>query len=231
MRTEGDSATNIDFDRSSVSDAQWILPHLPRCSGHQPQRPDDEPVSHCDVDDEQWGVNSTLSSGRRGVRRSASSTTIATGKMISSTATSSSRRRRSCREPACSIREPDHELQFISPARSGWTAASTWSPASITSMRSTAQGERLHMNSQFCKIALSARRPICNSFLTAMVDNQNATVQDVHQTVDSYAAYAQANSTSPTSSSRPWADASGTEGRVVRPAINPFLASVRAPNC
>ena len=50
------------------------------------------------------------------------------------------------------------------------------------------------MNAQFCKIAPAAAKALCNGFLTANGGTkENATVQDVHQTTDSYAAYAQAN--------------------------------------
>ena len=50
------------------------------------------------------------------------------------------------------------------------------------------------MNAQFCKIAPVALQAACGAFLTANGRTlKDATVQDVHQTTDSYAAYAQAN--------------------------------------
>ena len=79
------------------------------------------------------------------------------------------------------------------------------------------------MNSQFCnKSASPAPRPLpamCNAFLTANGGTQNATVQDVHQTVDSYAAYAQANCPlhRPDLRDARRALQQGQEGRVLRP--------------
>ena len=53
------------------------------------------------------------------------------------------------------------------------------------------------MNAQFCNIVRPIGGPgnlLCNAQLTAAGGTiENATVQEVHQTVDSYAAYAQAN--------------------------------------
>ena len=61
-KLKGDGATNIDFDRSSVSDAQWNF--LSAFLGAPDTDLNDRTMNQfltADVDDEQWGVNSNLS--------------------------------------------------------------------------------------------------------------------------------------------------------------------------
>ena len=96
-----------------------------------------------DVDDKQWGLNSTLSwdiGGGSTIRlinayRDWSNEQL-DGDVIFTPTPIVSRH-------GCSIqRAQNHELQFISPRASGWTAASIWSQASITSLKNTSQGER-----------------------------------------------------------------------------------------
>ena len=62
-KLKGDGATNIDFDRSSVSDAQWNF-FSSAFLGAPDTDLNDRTMNQfltADVDDEQWGVNSNLS--------------------------------------------------------------------------------------------------------------------------------------------------------------------------
>ena len=61
-KTTGDGATNIDFDRSSVTDTQWN--NLVKVVGAPDTNLNDRDMNQfltADLHDKQWGVNSTLS--------------------------------------------------------------------------------------------------------------------------------------------------------------------------
>ena len=195
-KLKGDGATNIDFDRSSVNDTQWGI--FSTVLGAPDTDLNDRTMNQfltADVDDEQWGVNSTLSwdvGGGSTIRlinnyrdwdnEQLDGDVIFTPSQILS------------RTGLFDSRSQNHELQFISPSEK-WLDGRLDLVAGLYYFHEKyKQGERLHMNSQFCKIAPAPAKPLCNAFLAANGGTKkNATVQEVHQTVDSYAAYAQAN--------------------------------------
>jgi iron complex outermembrane receptor protein len=195
-KLNGDGATNIDFDRSSVSNAQWNF--FSAFLGAPDTDLNDRTMNQfltADVDDEQWGVNSNLSwdiGGGSTIRlinnyrdwknEQLDGDVIFTPSQILS------------RTGLFDSKSQNHELQFISPTEQ-WLDGRLDLVAGLYYFHEKyKQGELLHMNSQFCRIAPAPAKPLCNAFLAANGGTkENATVQEVHQTVDSHAAYAQAN--------------------------------------
>jgi iron complex outermembrane receptor protein len=192
----GDGATNIDFDRSSVNGAQWTF--FSTVLGAPDTDLNDNDMNQyltANVDDEQWGINSTLSwdvGGGSTVRlinnyrdwenEQLDGDVIFTPSQILS------------RTGVFDSKSQNHELQFISPTRQWMDGRLDLVAGLYYFHEKYRQGERLHMNSQFCTIAPLAARPMCNAFLAANGGTKaNATIQNVHQTTDSLAAYAQAN--------------------------------------
>jgi iron complex outermembrane recepter protein len=202
-----DGVTNIDFDRSSVSDAGWTN-FIARLGAPDTDLNDNDMNQFltADVDDEQWGVNSTLSwdiGGGSTVRlinnyRDWDNEQLDGDVFFSPTPIAS-------RTGVFDSKSQNHELQFISPTGQ-WLDGRLDMVAGLYYFHEKYhQGERLHMNAQFCNTFVPPAqvpaappgvtfRAVCNAQLTAAGGQLvNATVQDVHQTVDSYAAYAQAN--------------------------------------
>ena len=195
-KIKGDGAPNIDFDRSSVSDAQWAF--FSSYLGAPDTDLDDRNMNlflTADVEDKQWGLNSNLSwdvgagstvrlinNYRDWQNSQLDGDVIFTPSQILS------------RTGLFDSKSQNHELQFISPTKE-WLDGRLDMVAGLYYFHEKyRQGERLHMNSQFCKIAPMAAQALCNGFLALNGGTkENATVQDVHQTTDSYAAYAQAN--------------------------------------
>lgn len=195
-KIQGDGGTNIDFDRSSVSDAQWNF--FSAVLGAPDTDLNDRTLNQfmtADVDDKQWGVNSTLSwdvGGGSTVRlinnyrdwqnEQLDGDVIFTPSQILS------------RTGLFDSKSQNHELQFISPTGQ-WLDGRLDLVAGLYYFHEKyEQGELLHMNKQFCIIAPAPAKPLCNAFLAANGGTKlNATVQEVNQTTDSYAAYAQAN--------------------------------------
>jgi iron complex outermembrane receptor protein len=228
----GDGATNIDFDRSSVSDAGWNV--FTGLLGAPDTDLNDRKLNQyitADVDDKQWGLNSTLSwdvGGGSTVRlinayRDWNNDQL-DGDVFFSPAQIASR------TGVFDSKAQNHELQFISPTNQ-WLDGRLDMVAGLYYFHEKYhQGERLHMNSQFCsKLVPAPARPACNGYVAATGGTNNA-VQDVHQTTDSYAAYAQANfhftdQIFATLGGRYSADEK--EGSY-RQVTNPFLASFRA---
>ncbi|HEU0311596.1 MAG TPA: TonB-dependent receptor [Sphingomicrobium sp.] len=206
-KLQGDGATNIDFDRSSVSDAQWNF--FSAFLGAPDTDLGDRRMNQfltADVDDEQWGVNSTLSwdvGGGSTIRlinnyRDWENEQLDGDVIFTPTPILS-------RTGTFDSKSQNHELQFISPTEQ-WLDGRLDLVAGLYYFHEKyKQGENLHINAQFCnKLVPNAQVPnappgvtfrmVCNAQLTAAGGTlQNATVQEVHQTVDSYAAYAQAN--------------------------------------
>ncbi len=152
--------------------------------------------------------------------------------MSSWTATCSSRRRPILsRTGTFDSKSQNHELQFISPTEQ-WLDGRLDLVAGLYYFHEKySQGETLHMNAQFCNIAPAPAVGLCNAFLAANGGTkEDATVQDVNQKVDSYAAYAQANFHF---TDQLFATVGGRfskdkkEGVYDQPT-NPFLADVRA---
>jgi iron complex outermembrane receptor protein len=195
-KIKGDGAPNIDFDRSSVSDAQWAF--FSSYLGAPDTDLDDRNMNlflTADVEDKQWGLNSTLSwdigagstvrlinNYRDWQNSQLDGDVIFTPSQILS------------RTGLFDSKSQNHELQFISPTNQ-WLDGRLDMVAGLYYFHEKyRQGERLHMNSQFCKIAPAPAQALCAGFLALNGGTvEDATVQDVHQTTDSYAAYAQAN--------------------------------------
>ena len=200
-KISGDGATNIDFDRSSVTTAQFNF--LSAFLGAPDTDLNDNDMNQfltADVDDKQWGVNSTLSwdiGGGSTIRlinnyRDWKNDQL-DGDVIFTPA------RILSRTGLFDSKSQNHELQFISPANQ-WLDGRLDLVAGLYYFHEKyKQGENLHINDQFCdKLVRPVGSPgnlLCHAQLNAAGGEQieNATVQEVHQTVDSYAAYAQAN--------------------------------------
>jgi iron complex outermembrane recepter protein len=145
-----------------------------------------------DVDDEQWGINSTLTwdiGGGSSVRminsyRDWSNEQLDGDVVFTPTPIAS-------RTGLFDSKAQNHELQFISP-KEQWLDGRLDLVAGLYYFQEDySQGERLHMNSQFCA-KLAGGHPACNAIL-ANTGGRNATIQDVDQDSTSFAAYAQAN--------------------------------------
>ena len=142
-KLKGDGATNIDFDRSSVNDTQWAI--FSTILGAPDTDLNDNDMNQfltADVDDKQWGLNSTLSwdiGGGSTIRlinnyRDWDNEQL-DGDVIFTPP-------RSCRVPACSTpRARTTSCSSFRRPSSGWTAASTWLPASTTSTRSISRAK------------------------------------------------------------------------------------------
>jgi len=195
-KVSGDGATNIDFDRNSVSDAQWAF--FSGFLGAPDTDMNDNKLNQyltADVDDKQWGLNSTLSwdiGGGSTVRlinayRDWSNHQLDGDVIFTPTPLVS-------RHGLFDSKAQNHELQFISP-KDQWLNGRLDMVAGVYySHEKYSQGEILDLNSQFCNklVPAGAGRTACNGFLVTP-GGENATVQDVDQISDSYAAYAQAN--------------------------------------
>ena len=199
-KLQGDGATNIDFDRSSVTDAQWLA--FSGILGAPDTNLNDNKLNQfltADVDDKQWGLNSTLSwdiGGGSTVRlinayRDWENEQLDGDVVFTPTPIAS-------RTGLFDSKAQNHELQFISPSREWLNGRLDLVAGLYYFHEKYRQGERLHMNAQFCNLLVPPvpnppnPRALCNAFRTA-TGGRDATVQDVEQTVDSYAAYAQAN--------------------------------------
>ena len=239
----GDGATNIDFDRNSVSDAQWAI--FSGLLGAPDTDLGDRTLNQyltADVDDEQWGLNSTLTwdiGGGSSVRlinsyRDWSNEQLDGDVVFTPTPIAS-------RTGLFDSKAQNHELQFISP-KDQWLDGRLDMVAGLYYFQEDySQGERLHMNAQFCNLLVPnvamppltppgvTLRQACNAFRTA-TGGTNASIQDIDQTSESLAAYAQANfhfndKFFATVGGRYTDDSK--EGRYDQ-TTNPFLGTVRA---
>ena len=186
-----------------------------------------------DVDDEQWGVNSTLSwdvGGGSTIRlinnyrdweneQLDGDVIFTPSPILSRTGTFDSK-------------SQNHELQFISPTEQ-WLDGRLDLVAGLYYFHEKyEQGEQLHMNAQFCKIAPCARRGPLQRLPRRQWRNEGGCDRPGSQP-DRWTAMRpmrRPTSTSPTSSSRRSADASARTRRKGRydQLTNPLLASVRA---
>ena len=202
-KMKGDGATNIDFDRSSVSDPQWaIFSGLLGAPDTDLNDNDMNQFLTADLDDEQWGLNSTLSwevGGGSTIRlinayRDWENEQLDGDVVFTPTPIAS-------RTGLFDSKAQNHELQFISPTGQ-WLDGRLDMVAGLYYFHEKySQGELLHMNAQFCNVLVPNPAPaplppnaraLCNAFRTA-TGGTNATVQNIDQTSDSYAAYTQAN--------------------------------------
>ena len=217
-KLSGDGATNIDFDRRSVSNGQWAAfsgllgaPDTDLKDKHMNQ------FLTADVDDKQWGVNSTLSWDVGG------GSTVRLINDYPRLGQRAAGRRRSLHAHADRVTHgpvrfegQNHELQFISPAEQ-WLDGRLDLVAGLYYFHEKyEQGELLHMNAQFCNKLVPVTGPppaslplrtLCNNFRAA-TGGTNATVQDVDQTSTVTPPMRRRISTSPISSSRRLAAAS-----------------------
>ena len=239
-KLSGDGATNIDFDRSSVSALQFT--RLSAILGAPDTNLDDNNLNQfltADLNDKQWGVNSTLSwdvGGGSTLRlinnyRDWKNDQLDGDVIFTPTPILS-------RTGVFDSKSQNHELQFISPKDQWLNGRLDMVGGLYYFHEKYHQGERLHENEQFCNILVPNPAPaplppnaraICNA-MRAPTGGLNSAVQDVHQTVDSYAAYAQANfhftdalfATAGGRFSKDKKDGSYNQ------VTNPFLQSVRA---
>ena len=203
-KVKGGGVTNLDFDADSVTPARLavlnaILGGLPDTDLND--RTFNQLVT-ADLDDKQWGLNSTLSwdVGGGSTLRLINSyrdwkNEQLDGDVVFSPAPVISR------SGNFASKSQNHELQFISPGKT-WLDGHFDMVGGLYYFREKyALGENFHQNTQYCNVAFPPVSPMfialrngCNAFLAANGgQKQNATDQNVTQTVDSYAAYAQGN--------------------------------------
>jgi iron complex outermembrane receptor protein len=204
-RTKGDGATNIDFDRSSVLPTTFDA--FAKKLGAPDTNLNDSKMNQfvtADLHDKQWGLNSTLSwdvGGGSTLRlidnyRDWKNNQLDGDVIFTPTPILS-------RVGVFDSKSQNHELQFISPQHSWVDGRLDMVGGLYYFHEKYHQGERLNENAQFCNVLVAAtplphppfpvgatQRSVCNAMRGTGL---NKAVQDVHQTVDSYAGYAQAN--------------------------------------
>jgi iron complex outermembrane receptor protein len=194
-KTTGDGATNIDFDRSSVSDAQWAA-FIAKLGAPDTNLHDNNlnQFLTADLHDKQWGANSTLSwsiAGGSTLRlidnyRDWKNNQLDGDVVFTPTPIVS-------RVGVFDSKSQNHELQFISPTNQWLNGRLDMVGGLYYFHEKYHQGERLNENSQFCNVLVPAPPANHNACVALLGNGLNKAVQDVHQTVDSYAGYAQAN--------------------------------------
>ncbi len=191
-KLSGDAATNIDFDRSSVSDARWNA-FIAKVGAPDTDLNDNilNQFLTADLNDKQWGVNNTISMavGDSTIRlidnyRDWTNDQLDGDVIFTPTPILS-------RVGVFDSKSQNHELQFISPARE-WLDGHLDLVAGLYYFHEKYhQGERLNENARFCNVL--APPALFNACTALRGTGLNKAVQDVHQTTDSYAGYAQAN--------------------------------------
>ena len=235
-KIEGDGATNIDFDRE-----QRFGRPAGRSSARFLGAPDtdlnDRMLNQyltADLDDEQWGLNSTLSwdlGGGSTIRlintyRDWQNDQLDGDVIFTPTPIVS-------RTGNFDSKSQNHELQFISPTEQ-WLDGRLDLVAGLYYFHEKyRQGEQLHMNAQFCnKLVPAGSRPAppCNGFLTTnggTERDRSGRLPDGRQLCRLRAGQLPLHRPVLRDGRRPLQQ--GREGRVLRPArTNPFLATVRA---
>ena len=200
----GDGIPDLELDRNSISEVQFNrLKAL--LAGGPDINFDDRSFNQfvtADLQDRQWGVNSTLSYdvGGGSTLRLINSyrdwkNNQLDGDVVFSPAPVISR------SGNFASKSQNHELQFISPTKT-WLNGHFDMVAGLYYFGEKYNlGENLHLNSQYCNVAFfppvapfTGLKAACNAFLTSVGGHlDNATDQNVFQKVDSYAAYAQGN--------------------------------------
>ena len=199
-KLKGDGATNIDFDRNSVSDAQWTF--FSAFLGAPDTDLNDRTMNQfltADVDDEQWGLNSTLSwdvGGGSTVRLINNYRDWENEQLDGDVDLHADADRVAHRAP--SIRRARTTSCSSSRRAEQWLDGRLDMVAGLYYFHEKyRQGERLHMNAQFCNELAPPRR--CSrrtaatpSWPPMAARSRTQPSRTSHQTVDSYAAYAQA---------------------------------------
>ena len=240
-KIKGDGVTNLDFDASSVSPGQ-LASFRARLGGVLPDTDlNDRTMNQfvtADLNDRQWGLSSHLSwdvGGGSTVRLINSyrdwQNKQLDGDVIFTPAQLASR------TGNYSSKSQNHELQFISPEEQ-WLDGRLDLVAGLYYFREKyALEEHLHMNAQYCNALVSPLpnppnpRALCNAFL-ASNGGHNAANQNVDQTVNSYAAYAQSDihltdKLFATIGGRYTQDKKS--GSYLQTVTNPFIVPFRAP--
>ena len=232
-KMNGDGATNIDFDRSSVSDAQWAF--FSGFLGAPDTDLNDRTMNQfltADLDDKQWGLNSTLSwdvGGGSTIRlinnyRDWENEQLDGDVIFTPTPIVS-------RTGLFDSKSQNHELQFISPTER-WLDGRLDLVAGLYYFHEKyRQGEALHMNAQFCnklvrpvgslrehsRATTSSRRPAAPMPLCRTSTRRSTATQPTRRPTF----------TSPTSSPRRSAGATARtrrKGRMTRPPIRSWPA-------
>ena len=203
-KVKGDGIVDIELEEDSISATQLATMRAILAGGPDTDFGDNDFNQFVtgDLDDKQWGINSTLSwdvGGGSTVRLINSyrdwDNEQLDGDVVFSPAPVISR------SGDFASRSQNHELQFISPEKT-WLNGHFDMVAGLYYFREKYKlGENFHMNTQYCNVAFPpvsamfiALRNGCNAFLTSRGGQEpNATDQNVFQKVDSYAAYAQGN--------------------------------------
>ena len=203
-KVKGDGVTDIELDKNSISPGALDTLKLILAGGPDTNFNDRNfnQLVTADLNDRQWGLNSTLSwdvGGGSTVRMINSyrdwKNTQLDGDVVFSPAPVISR------GGNFASKSQNHELQFISPTRT-WLDGHFDMVAGLYYFREKFNlGENLHENTQYCNVAFPpvspkfiALRAMCNTTLAAHGGTfENAADQDVFQKVDSYAGYAQGN--------------------------------------
>ncbi len=240
-KISGDGVTNLDFDASTVSATQ-LATFRARLGGVLPDTNlNDRKMNQfitADLHDRQWGASSHLSwdvGGGSTVRLINSyrdwKNNQLDGDVIFTPAQLASR------TGDYSSKSQNHELQFISPEEQ-WLDGHLDLVAGLYYFHEKyALEEHLHMNAQYCNALVSPLpnppnpRALCNAFL-ASNGGHNAANQNVDQTVNSYAAYAQSDihltdQIFATVGGRYTKDKKS--GSYLQAVTNPFIVPFRAP--
>lgn len=236
----GDGVANLDFDANSVSPTQ-LARFKAALGGALPDTNVNDDVMNqyvtADLHDRQWGVSSTLnwSVGDSTVRLIDSyrdwKNDQLDGDVIFTPAKITSR------TGVYDSKSQNHELQFISPKRQ-WLGGRLDLVAGLFYFNEKYElEEHLHMNPQYCNALVSPLpnppnpRALCNAFL-ATNGGHDAANQFVHQTVNSYAAYAQSDAHL---NDQLWATLGGRytrdkkNGDYLEAVSNPFIVPFRSP--
>ena len=203
-KIKGDGIPDIELDPDSINGTQLArLQNL--LAGGPDTNFDDRSFNQfvtADLNDRQWGLNSTLSwdvGGGSTLRlinayRDWKNTQL-DGDVVFSPAPVISR------SGNFASKSQNHELQFISPTKT-WLGGHFDMVAGLYYFNEKYNlGENFHLNSQYCNVAFFPPvQPFltfkagCNLFLNSVGGHlENATDQNVFQKVDSYAGYAQGN--------------------------------------
>jgi len=234
-RTTGDGLVDNDFDANSISAAQ-LTALTTRLGGLFPDTNlTDLNANHVmagHYSDRQWGLSSTLETDVGGGY---------TVKLIDSYRDWKNQQDDGDvvflpvpllnRSSAYVSKSNNHELQLISPQGQILGGKLDFVAGLYYFGESFSINERLHEVGQFCNVLVPAGpRPTCNALLASGA-GQNATDQNFHQKLDSFAAYAQANINLTDKFTvvlgGRWTKEK-KDGTYVQLVNNPFAASVRA---
>ncbi len=234
-KTKGDGFANFDLDPSTISAAQLATLQSRTGGGPDINLRDNKAnqFTTASLNDKNWGFGSDatldlnglklrlINSYRRWENDQVDGDIVFTPAQIAS------------RVGQFRSGSQNHELQFISPEREWLGGMVDFVGGLYYFQEKYRLDEQLNMGAQFCNllVAVAAQRAACNTFLTTN-GGQNATDQDVFQTVNSLAAYGQmsihiADPLTLTLGGR-WTQ-DKKSGSYAQRISTPFVASLRAP--